>query len=147
MKDWAALRGERLEGIAAEPFPDDLLRWRAVLMGPADSPYYGGTFLLDIRFSEDYPAKAPKVKFVNQNVFHPNVYDSGDICLDLLQNRWSPSYDLVALLCAIRSLLTDPNPDSPANHDAAKLLTGEPGEFRRRVHRCVELTLFDSFPS
>ena len=30
--------------------------------------------------------------------FHPNVYASGDLCLDILQNRWSPTYDVAAIL-------------------------------------------------
>jgi ubiquitin-conjugating enzyme E2 A len=145
MKDWQRLQMEQLEGLQAEPLPDDLLHWRAVLLGPVDSPYYSGTFLLDVRFTEDYPAKAPKCRFLN-DVFHPNVYDNGDICLDLLQNRWSPSYDLVTLLCALQSLLTDPNPESPANAEAARLWAESPGEFRRRVHRCVEASYFDRFP-
>ena len=54
-------------------------------------------------------------------MFHPNIYNDGKICLDILQNQWSPIYDVWAILTSIRSLLNDPNPDSPANSEAAKL--------------------------
>ena len=37
------------------------------------------------------------------------------------QNQWSPIYDISAILTSIQSLLTDPNPNSPANNEAAKL--------------------------
>ena len=54
-------------------------------------------------------------------MFHPNIYTNGSICLDILQHNWSPIYDVCAILTSIQSLLTDPNPNSPANVQAAKL--------------------------
>ena len=44
-------------------------------------------------------------------MFHPNVYNTGELCLDILQNRWSPTYDVAAILTSIQSLLHDPNPN------------------------------------
>ena len=54
-------------------------------------------------------------------MFHPNVYADGGICLDILQNRSSPTYDVSAILTSIQSLLDEPNPNSPANSVAAQL--------------------------
>ena len=51
----------------------------------------------------------------------PAVYADGGICLDILQNQWSPIYDVSAILTSIQSLLCDPNPNSPANSEAARL--------------------------
>ena len=48
--------------------------------------------------------------------------------------------DIVALLTSIRSLLPDPNPESPANQEAAKLLGSNVREYRRRVQETVELS-------
>jgi ubiquitin-conjugating enzyme E2 A len=45
-------------------------------------------------------------------MFHPNVYANGELCLDILQNRWSPTYDVAAILTSIQSLFNDPNPNS-----------------------------------
>ena len=39
----------------------------------------------------------------------------------VLQNKWSPMYDISAILTSIRSLLSDPNPSSPANQQAAQM--------------------------
>lgn len=87
---------------------------------PDDTPWEDGTFRLQLEFTEDYPNKAPTVKFVTK-LFHPNVYADGSICLDILQNQWSPIYDISAILTSIQSLLCDPNPNSPANSEAARL--------------------------
>ena len=48
-------------------------------------------------------------------MFHPNVYANGELCLDILQNRWSPTYDVAAILTSIQSLLHDPNPNRCAD--------------------------------
>lgn len=41
--------------------------------------------------------------------------------VDILQNQWSPIYDVSAILTSIQSLLCDPNPASPANSEASRL--------------------------
>jgi ubiquitin-conjugating enzyme E2 A len=43
---------------------------------PEDTPWEGGTFKLSLEFTEDYPNKAPTVKFLSK-MFHPN----GEDCL------------------------------------------------------------------
>lgn len=90
-----------------------------------------------LEFTEDYPSKPPKVKFVTK-VYHPNVYADGNICLDILQSAWSPIYDVAAILTSIQSLLPDPNPSSPANAEAAKLFNEDRAEYEKRVRECVE---------
>ena len=52
-------------------------------------------------FDEQYPNKPPAVKFLS-SMFHPNVYATGELCLDILQNRWSPTYDVAAILTSIQ---------------------------------------------
>ena len=89
-------------------------------LGSADTPFEDGTFKLTLQFDESYPNKPPIVKFLSR-MFHPNVYANGELCLDILQNRWSPTYDVAAILTSIQSLLHDPNPNSPANAEAAQL--------------------------
>lgn len=54
-----------------------------------------------MHFEEQYPNKPPSVKFISQ-MFHPNVYATGELCLDILQNRWSPTYDVAAILTSIQ---------------------------------------------
>ena len=99
----------------------------------------GATLRLELQFTEEYPNKPPTVKFLTK-LFHPNVYTNGAICLDILQNQWSPIYDVAAILTSIQSLLTDPNPNSPANVEAAKLYQENRREYEKKVEAMVTLS-------
>ncbi|KAJ8553041.1 hypothetical protein K7X08_020434 [Anisodus acutangulus] len=97
---------------SAGPVAEDMFHWQATIMGPTDSPYAGGVFLVSIHFPPDYPFKPPKVAF-RTKVFHPNINSNGSICLDILKEQWSPALTISKVLLSICSLLTDPNPDDP----------------------------------
>ena len=88
-------------GVSASPVSDNVMTWNAVIIGPSDTPFEDGTFRLVMHFEEQYPNKPPGVKFISQ-MFHPNVYNTGELCLDILQNRWSPTYDVAAILTSIQ---------------------------------------------
>ena len=90
-----------------------------------------------MEFTEEYPVKPPDVRFYT-SVFHPNVYNDGKICLDILNNQWSSIFDVRTILESIQSLLDNPNPTSPANTEAARLFTENKKEYNRRVMECVE---------
>ena len=88
-------------------------------MGPADSPFAGGIFNLEIHFPTDYPFKPPKVLFKTK-IYHPNIHPQGQICLDILKDMWSPALTISKVLLSICSLLTDPNPKDPLCPEIAK---------------------------
>ena len=71
MRDFKRLVTDPPAGICATPEEDDILSWHGVIFGPEDTPWEGGTFKVTLQFSEEYPNKAPVVKFVSR-MFHPN---------------------------------------------------------------------------
>ncbi|XP_059481938.1 ubiquitin-conjugating enzyme E2-17 kDa [Neocloeon triangulifer] len=142
MRDFKRLQEDPPPGVSAAPTDNNIMLWNAVMFGPSDTPFEDGTFKLTMEFNEEYPNKPPTVKFVSK-MFHPNVYADGGICLDILQNRWSPTYDVSAILTSIQSLLSDPNPNSPANSMAAQLYKENRREYEKQVKACVEQTFID----
>lgn len=142
MRDFKRLQNDPPNGISGTPTENNIMLWNAVIFGPEDTAWEGGTFKLSLTFTEDYPNKAPTVRFESK-MFHPNIYADGGICLDILQNQWSPIYDVSAILTSIQSLLTDPNPNSPANSEAARMYSENRREYNKRVQEVVEVSWVD----
>jgi len=138
MRDLRDLNNNKVDGIMASPVSvDNIFLWNAVITGVPDTAFELGSFFLTMKFSEQYPNVAPEIRFVTK-IFHPNIYQDGAICLDILQNRWSASLDISSILISIRSLLSDPNPNSPANSEAATLFRDHRRDYERRVREYVE---------
>ncbi|XP_009631942.1 ubiquitin-conjugating enzyme E2 2-like isoform X1 [Nicotiana tabacum] len=137
MTDFKRLVHDPPLGINGAPYGNNIMLWNAVIFGPDDTPWDGGTFKLTLQFTEDYPNRPPKVYFMSR-MFHPNIYADGSISLDILQNEWRPIYDVAAILISIQSLLCDPNTNSAANAEAAQLFSENKCEYNRRVHEIVE---------
>lgn len=128
---------DEISHIYALPQSNNVLVWEAIIFGPEETIWEGACFKLLLEFIEEYPNKPPTVKFITP-IFHPNVYSDGRICLDILTNQWSPIYDVHTVLASIQSLLSDPNPTSPANAEAARLYNENIEEYKKRVEECVE---------
>lgn len=104
-----------------------------LLAGPPATPYDGGVFKLAISVPDDYPMSPPKIKFVTP-IFHPNMSEDGDICLDLLAMAWSPAFTFQKTLISICALLAQPDfEEDPYNPDAARLYESEPLSFSEKV--------------
>jgi len=96
------------------PNDDDPLVWKAFITGPTDTPYEGGIFEIEIRFPNDYPIRAPTVKFITE-IFHANVNTSGAICMSSLFGNWKPTHSVATILLALCALLAEPNRQSAYN--------------------------------
>ena len=115
---------------SAGPLDEDIFHWQATLMGPTDSPYEGGVFIMNIKFPPDYPFKPPRITFETK-IYHPNINSSGGICLDILKGEWSPALTVSKVLLSICSLLCDPNPDDPLVPDIARLYKRDKEKYMR----------------
>jgi len=116
-------------GISAFPEGDNIFNWVGTIHGSEGTVFEDLSFKLSLKFPTDYPYKAPTVKF-DTPCFHPNVDQYGNICLDILKEKWSASYDVRTILLSIQSLLGEPNNDSPLNGYAAGLWANQE-EYRR----------------
>ncbi len=108
------------KGVSAFPDGDNLFKWIGTINGPIGTVYEGLEYRLILEFPNGYPIVAPRVRF-ETFCFHPNVDENGNICLDILREKWSATYDVLSILLSIQSLLADPNIGSALNHQAAEL--------------------------
>lgn len=137
-KEMKDLQKTELETITAGPIDEkNIYKWNAVIIGPEDTPYEGGTFQLLITFPLEYPFRPPKVEFKTR-IFHPNINRSGQICLDILKGEWSPALTIIKVLLSVCSLLTDPNADDPLDSEAARVYKNNRDEYNRKVKEMVE---------
>eukprot|EP01132_Coremiostelium_polycephalum_P010223 gene10223-12537_t len=141
MSDLKQMQEGMVEGISACPNDKNLMLWNASIFGPEETPYENGVYQLNLVFSDMYPDKPPKVKFTT-SMFHPNIYPDGSICLDILNpDKWSSVYSVSTILTSIRSLLSDENPTSPANPEAALLFVNDRKAYNRKVRAYAEKSI------
>jgi ubiquitin-conjugating enzyme E2 D/E len=126
----------RENGIDIQVDDENISQWKVIMLGPCESEYEGGIFVLDVTFGSKYPYIAPNVRF-DTKLYHPNINSAGTICLDILKDNWSPILTFYKVYLSIQSLLTDPNPDSPLNGEAARLYKSDKKEYRKMCQKYI----------
>jgi ubiquitin-conjugating enzyme E2 Z len=93
---------------------EDMLKGYAMIIGPHDTPYFGGFYLFEFDFPTNYPFSPPKVNFYTNNGeirFNPNLYKNGKVCISILNtwtgDQWSSCQTLNSVLLTLCSLLNN----------------------------------------
>lgn len=95
---------------------------------------------------DQYPYKSPSIGFFNR-IYHPNIDEvylffnplsSGSVCLDVINQQWSPMYDLINIFDTfLPQLLLYPNPTDPLNGEAARLILKDTDKYKEKIHEYI----------
>lgn len=118
---------------------DNMYVWEANIHNLQDPRHAGMNYSLEITLAENHPFQAPVVRFIDK-VRCENVYTDGTVCIDILQDKWSPAITISRLMITLCSVLTDP----PITGRPSKRLSRcshstHPMETRYRTRRPLEL--------
>lgn len=90
----------------------DMLKGYAMIIGPSETPYFGGFYFFEITYPYDYPHSPPKVKYCTNNNgirFNPNLYTCGKVCVSLLNtwrgDQWTSCQSISTVLLTLCTLL------------------------------------------
>jgi len=112
MREMALIHKNPHPDIKIFPCESDMQFWNGIISGPMHTPYEGGNFHIYISFPEEYPNKAPEIRFMTK-IFHINVNSSGRICISILNSDYAPEIKVLRLLESIYGILMCPE-DSDA---------------------------------
>ena len=110
---------------------EDPIDIQADIEGPEGTPYECGIFRVRLFIPNEFPQIAPKGFFVTK-IFHPNVSEKGEICVNTLKRDWNPKqWSLYNLFEVIKCLLIVPFPQSSLNEEAGKMFMDNYDEYFR----------------
>ncbi|OUM69647.1 hypothetical protein PIROE2DRAFT_57355 [Piromyces sp. E2] len=132
IKEVSALTQKPPEGICMIEKEENICDIQAIIKGPEGTPYEGGAFQVKLVLGSDFPISPPKGYFLTK-IFHPNVSNAGEICVNTLKKDWKKELGIEHILLTIKCLLIVPNPESALNEEAGKLLLEDYDEYARHA--------------
>ncbi|KAL8131344.1 hypothetical protein AgCh_007320 [Apium graveolens] len=117
--EWKMLENALPETIYVRVYETRMDLLRAIIIGPAGTPYHDGLFVFDVLFPPTYPDIPPMVYYYSGGLrLNPNLYDCGKVCLSLLNTwngegneKWIPnSSTMLQVLVSIQALILNEEP-------------------------------------
>ena len=92
----------------------NVLKGYAMIIGPEDTPYFGGNYFFEIDYPASYPHNPPRIKYCtngNNVRFNPNLYKCGKVCVSLLNTwkgeQWTSCQTISTVLLTLCTLLCE----------------------------------------
>ena len=101
-----------IPNVNIEPEENNVMIWNCKIDGPDGTPFVGGIFNVQLDFSDSYPFKPPKIKFVTK-IYHPGVKtDTGEICTQAIESTWVPTLNARHVIMAVVTVMKTPNAEN-----------------------------------
>lgn len=91
---------------------EDMMKGYALIIGPEDTPYFGGNYYFSFQYPTDYPHSPPAVKYWTNGDdirFNPNLYKCGKVCISVLNtwrgDQWTSCQSISTILLTLCTLL------------------------------------------
>lgn len=131
-KDFSELSLPNFVSIS-QPSPADVMNYK-ITIKPDEGYYRGGRFSFDLKIPTTYPHEPPKLK-CETSVYHPNIDQEGNVCLNILREDWKPVLTINSIIYGLLYLFYEPNPEDPLNKEAAELLKNDRRQFESNVRK------------
>ncbi|ADM12475.1 ubiquitin conjugating enzyme E2 [Encephalitozoon intestinalis ATCC 50506] len=82
--------------------------------------YKNRLFRFKIKIPHAYPFKPPKLLCLDK-VFHPNIDDDGNVCMEILRLGWRPSHGLESILVNLYVIFVEITGEDALNTQAGDL--------------------------
>jgi len=112
MNDFVDFNKNKPDGIYLWIDKANISQQYAMIVGPSNTPYFGGYYFFNIVYPVDYPNSPPQIMLLTVNNivrFNPNLYEGGKVCLSIIGTwngpSWKPIMNIRLVLCSIMSLM------------------------------------------
>ncbi|GKV10906.1 hypothetical protein SLEP1_g22211 [Rubroshorea leprosula] len=117
-EEWSILEKDLPETIYVRIYEERMDLLRAAVVGASGTPYHDGLFFFDIFFPPEYPSEPPLVHYNSGGLrLNPNLYESGNVCLSLLNTWtgsgtevWNPDSTILQVLLSLQALVLNEKP-------------------------------------
>ncbi|CAD25874.1 UBIQUITIN CONJUGATING ENZYME E2-20K [Encephalitozoon cuniculi GB-M1] len=86
--------------------------------------YEGRVLRFKLKIPNAYPFKPPKLLCLD-NVFHPNVDDDGNVCMEILRLGWRPSHGLESIFVNLYVIFVEVTGEDALNTKAGDLFKSD----------------------
>ena len=124
--------------MAINPTENDVMIWNITIDGPEGTPFIGGKFVINLDFTDNYPFKPPKIKFVTK-IYHPGVKtDTGEICTQAIEQQWVPTLNAKFVIEAILTVLQTPTAENAQEIAIAQVMQSNRAQWEATAAEWVQ---------
>lgn len=112
--------------------PSNIGLWKLIVQGPSSTPYKDGCWMLYVKFGDEFPRKAPEVRFVTP-IKHCNINVHGKVCHSIFDKNWTPDTGIMTVLQCVYGLLLTPDTTDPLDSTLALAFYDNSGKYEADI--------------